>query len=320
MDKTLRQIDILLFNGLNILDVAGPAQVFSSANEDGTERYRLRFVSMDGMAVTSSCGLRLQVDTTASTDGRRDLLIPGGTGVDQAMHDRMILDFLARWPSEMEERRVISICSGALVLANAGLLNGRKATTHWRRARQVRQQFPEVRWSTDELYHIDGEVMTSAGVASGIDLALEIIKRDHGGALALAVARELVVYLKRAGGQTQFADLLEAQFSGDRELGRLLNALQDNPGRDWTLELMAEVAGLTPRTLSRRFSASAGLTPVKYLERYRLKRAADVLSGGAPVGSAIRVSGFSDFQQMQRAFKRHLNTTVGEYREKFADS
>ncbi|QFS96736.1 Isonitrile hydratase [Labrenzia sp. THAF191b] len=320
MDKTLRQIDILLFDGLNILDVAGPAQVFSSANEDGTERYRLRFVSMDGMGVTSSCGLRLQVDTTASTNGRRDLLIPGGTGVDQAMHDRMILDFLATWPSEMEDRRVISICSGALVLANAGLLNGRKATTHWRRARQVRRQFPEVRWSTDELYHIDGNVMTSAGVASGIDLALEIIKRDHGGALALAVARELVVYLKRAGGQTQFADLLEAQFSGDRELGRLLDALQDNPGRDWTLELMAEVAGLTPRTLSRRFSASAGLTPVKYLERYRLKRAADVLSGGAPVGSAIRVSGFSDFQQMQRAFKRHLNTTVGEYREKFADS
>jgi transcriptional regulator GlxA family with amidase domain len=319
MDKSLRLIDVLLFDGLNILDVAGPVQVFSSANEDGTERYRLRFVTMDGAGITSSCGLRVQADAAAAVDDDRDLLIPGGTGVDRAMHDRSILDFLAKRSSASKDGRIISICSGALILANAGLLRGRKATTHWRRAQQVRQQFADVRWSTDELYHIDGQVMTSAGVASGIDLALEVIKIDHGSPLALAVARELVVYLKRAGGQAQFADLLEAQFSSDRELGRLLDALRDNPERDWTLELMAEVAGLTPRTLTRRFSASAGLSPVKYLERYRLKRAVDVLSGGAPVGSAIRVSGFTDFQQMQRAFKRHLNTTVGEYREKFAD-
>ena len=320
MDKPIRLIDVLLFDSLNILDVAGPVQVFSSANEDGIERYRLRFVSMDGAGITSSCGLRLQADAAASLDGTRDLLIPGGIGVDRAMYDGRILDFLAKRSSAPLDGRIISICSGALILATAGLLRGRKATTDWRRAQQVRQQFADVQWSTNELYHVDGQVMTSAGVASGIDLALEIIKMDHGSPLALAVARELVVYLKRAGGQAQFADLLEAQFSGDRELGRLLDALQDNPGRDWTLDLMAEVAGLTPRTLSRRFSASAGLTPVKYLERYRLKRAADVLSGGAPVGSAISVSGFTDFQQMQRAFKRHLNTTVGEYREKFADS
>ncbi|WP_428645415.1 GlxA family transcriptional regulator [Roseibium sp.] len=320
MDNSLRLIDILLFDGLNILDVAGPVQAFSSSNADGPERYRLRFVSADGKGVLSSCGLRLQADARATLDGTQDLLVPGGQGVDRALQDTRILDILAGWPSKGGNRRVLSICSGALILASAGLLKGKNATTHWRRAAQAHQQFPEVHWATEALYHIDGNVMTSAGVASGIDLALEIIRRDHGNAVALSVARELVVYLKRSGGQNQFTDLLEAQFSSDRELGRLVDALQDNPGADWTLETMADTAGLTPRTLSRRFSASSGLTPVKYLERYRLKRAADVLAGGAPVGSAIRVSGFSDFQQMQRAFKRHLNTTVGEYRDKFADT
>ncbi len=317
MDKPFRLIDILLFDGLNILDVAGPVQALSSANADGTERYRLRFVSADGKGVTSSCGLRLQADAIASPDGGQDLLVPGGGGVDRVMENRRMLEIVAAWPVD-DNRRVVSICSGALILASAGLLKGRKATTHWQRAAQAHRQFPEVRWDTDALYHADGNVLTSAGVASGIDLALEIIRRDHGSPLALTVARQLVVYLKRSGGQSQFADLLEAQFSGDRELGRLVEALERDPGGDWTLETMAEAAGLTPRTLSRRFSASSGLTPVKYLERYRLKRAADVLAGGAPVGSAIRVSGFSDFQQMQRAFKRHLNTTVGEYRDKFA--
>ncbi len=326
MDNPPRQIDILLYDGVNALDVAGPAQAFIAANTRRETRYRLRFVSADGGGVSAHCGLRLGADAGLS-DARlsdaglsnaqsRDILVPGGQGVDQAMDDPRIIDGLRGWRDGAG--RVISVCSGALILARAGFLDGRKATTHWARDHQARELFPAVRWSTNDLYHIDGRTMTSAGVTAGIDLTLDIIRRDYGGDLALLVARELVVYLKRPGGQNQFADLLEAQFSGNRDLARLISALQTHPGRDWTLERMADCAGLTPRTLSRRFGAAFGQSPVKYLERYRVKRATDMLVSGAPVGRAIAASGFADFQRMQRAFKRQLGTTIGDYQRKFS--
>lgn len=317
MDKT-RCIDILLFDDLNILDVAGPVQAFSSANDDGVNRYQLRYVSLDGGAVTSSCGLRLQADQSLKIEAQYDLLIPGGRGVDCMLQQPELQEILNDWHDSSSDRRVISVCSGALILADAGLLDGRSATTHWGRAAVVRNLFPKVNWATDALYKIDDRIFTSAGVTSGIDLALEIIRRDHGSAVALSVARELVVYLKRSGGQNQFADILEAQFTEDRELARLISALHDNPGEEWTLELMADVAGLTSRTLVRRFSAMTGHSPVKFLERYRVKRASDALTNGVPIGKSIEVAGFKDFQQMQRAFKRQLGTTVGGYAAKFS--
>lgn len=317
MDK-VRSIDILLFDDLNILDVAGPVQAFSSANDDGVNRYQLRYVSLDGGPVTSSCGLRLQADQRLKTEAHHDLLVPGGRGVDRMLRQPELRKILSGWQRSGNGERVISVCSGALILADAGLLDGRSATTHWARAKQVRNLFPMVNWVTNELYRIDDLIFTSAGVTSGIDLALEAIRRDHGSAVALSVARELVVYLKRSGGQNQFADILEAQFTEDRELTRLISALHDNPGADWTLDRMADVAGLTSRTLVRRFSGMTGHSPVKFLERYRVKRASDALSNGVPIGKSIEVSGFKDFQQMQRAFKRQLGTTVGDYAEKFS--
>lgn len=320
MDKLCHQIDVLLYDDVNLLDVAGPVQAFSAVNDLQPGRYGLRYVSLAGSAVRSSCGLRLAVDAQFTDQGGQDVLVPGGMGVDEVMTDRRVLDGLAGWVGGDDDRRVISVCSGALILAAAGLLDGRKATTHWGREQQVRALFPAVRWATNELYHIDGRIMTSAGVTAGIDLALEIIRRDCGDDIALMVARELVVYLKRTGGQNQFADLLEAQFSGDRALRQLIDALQADPGHGWTLDDMADAAGLTARTLSRRFTAAFGQSPVKFLERYRVKRASDVLSGGAPAGRAVEVSGFGDFQQMQRAFKRQLGTTIGGYRRNFSAS
>lgn len=317
MDNSHRQIDILLFDGLNILDVAGPVQAFAAASYAGPVEYRLRYVTLDGAGVLASCGLRLEAGAVISPLNGQDLLVPGGEGIDAVMADPRYRRIIGDWREQGGDRRIISVCSGALALAQAGILDGLRATTHWVRAEQARRQFPRVLWSPDRLYHIEGNIMTSAGVSTGIDLALEIIRRDAGGDVALAVARELVVYLKRTGGQNQFADLLEAQFAGDSDLRKLVTALQQRPGHCWTLENMAEAAGLTPRTLSRRFTQAYGQSPVKFLERYRVKLASDVLSGGAPVGRAIEVSGFSDFQQMQRAFKRHLGRTVGTYRDNF---
>lgn len=316
MDK-VRVIEVLLFEDLNLLDVAGPVQAFSSANDDGAIRYRLRYVSLGGGPITSSCGLRLHADGAFAVEPDHDLLVPGGRGVDRLLQQPELQMSLRDWAKPNAGGRVISICSGALILADAALLDGRSATTHWARAKQVRDLYPRVNWDTEKLYKIDDPIFTSAGVTSGIDLALEIVRRDHGSKVALSVARELVVYLKRSGGQSQFADVLEAQFTEDKALYRLISALHENPGAEWTLDRMADVAGLTPRTLVRRFSAMIGCSPVKFLEKYRVKRASDALSSGLSIARSIQLSGFRDFQQMQRAFKRRLGTTVGGYADRF---
>lgn len=319
MDKPTRRIDVLLFDDLNILDVAGPVQAFTAANEEGGAFYAVRYVSIDGKPVTTSCGLRLSVDGVASAGAdTQDLLVTGGRGVDQMLDDHRMVRLIASWHGVAEDRRVISVCSGALLLANAGILDGKQATTHWSRAAQVRSMFPNVIWDINQLYFCAGQTMTSAGVTSGIDLALAIVRMDCGNLVALRVARELVVYLKRSGGQDQFADLLEAQFAAEKELMVLVDALLADPTMNWTLERMADHAGLTPRTLTRRFAQHLAQTPAKFVERVRVKRAADALSGGAPVGRAMELAGFSDFQQMQRAFKRQLDSTVGHYQQRFS--
>ena len=316
MDKT-RDIDVFLFDGVNLLDVAGPVQAFCSANLDDNERYRCCFVSLDGGSVTSSCGLRLEADASVSASTGQDLLMPGGEGVGRLLTMPKVRKFVEGWLGSGFDRRIISICSGALVLAASGLLNGRHATTHWKSASLAREMFPDVIWETEKLYISDSQILTSAGVTSGIDLALEIIRCDHGPSVALSVARELVVYLKRSGGQNQFADMLAAQFSSDPHFSKVMTAIHENPQRRWSLDAMADVAGLTPRTLTRRFSKTTGRPPLSFLERLRVKRASDAFSEGATTGKAIEISGFADFQQMQRAFKRQLGTTVGSFADRF---
>ncbi|HBQ36945.1 MAG TPA: hypothetical protein DD729_08965 [Rhodobacteraceae bacterium] len=172
-------------------------------------------------------------------------------------------------------------------------------------------------WQTDRLYFANPPVLTSAGVASGIDLALAIVRMDCGVAAALEIAREMVVYLHRAGGQSQFADTLAAQYCQDGQLQKLMDQLFNNPQNPWTLESMADYLGLTPRTLSRRFVKETGCSPVQFLERLRVKRASDAIAAGASIAKAMGLTGFKDFQQMQRAFKRQLNVTVGEFSNRF---
>ena len=317
MISETRDISVLLFDDVNLLDVAGPVQAFASANVE-RERYRLHFRSLDGKDVRTSCGLRLRVDGRLVRRGASDLLVPGGAGVDALRGSPALRARIARWQERDPAQRLIAICSGALVLAEAGVLDGRPATTHWGREAEALACYPDVDWSIGRLFCIDGAVMTSAGVSSGIDLALEIIQRDHGPECALAVARELVVYLKRSGTQAQFAELLSAQFSSDRDTRRLIRLIADAPGRSWTLERMADAVHTTPRTLTRRFRASTGQSPVKFLERYRVKLACDALASGAASTAAADTAGFESFQKMQRAFKRQLGTTVGRYRERFA--
>ena len=209
MDTIKQTIDILIFENINLLDVAGPAQAFHVANRFSPSSYRLRFISIDGNPITTSCGLKLVADSRASLkSGAQSLVIPGGRGVDTMVGDKKLKQLIQHWLESRPDGRLISICSGALLLANAGVLDGKSATTHWSREHQAKSRYPQVNWCLNSLYMQSCGIFSSAGVTAGIDLAVSIVRSDCGIKIALNVARELVVYLQRAGGQSQYLSLI----------------------------------------------------------------------------------------------------------------
>lgn len=314
----MRKIDILLFDQINLLDVAGPAQAFSNASGNNRRHYETRFVSMDGEPVTSCCGLKLTADGIATVESdAHDLIIPGGDGVDTMMINPELKQLIAAWDSK-PNRRLISVCSGALLLANSGVLDDREATTHWSRTAEAQRKFPKVKWQIDKLYVTDGSIYTSAGVSTGIDLSLAIIQCDHNSETALKVARELVVYMQRPGGQSQFSGVIDLQLKSADSLTRLVNEIVQHPARPWTVSNMAEFCNLTERTLARHFVKSLDTTPKRFVEKVRVNKARELLSGGLPLPVVPGRCGLHDQQQLQRAFKRQLGTSVSQYVQRFA--
>jgi transcriptional regulator GlxA family with amidase domain len=323
MDKTIRVIDVLLFDGINLLDVSGPVQAFAEACLRGHRAYEVRFLVVPGMTVgstvRSSCGLLLQAQGTASlASPASDLLVPGGQGIDDLIGCADLRELISQWRSTRQDARILSVCSGALLLADAGVLDGQGATTHWARETMVRQRFPNVDWRLDEIMVATDGLFTSAGVTTGIDLALGIIREDCGTQAALAVARELVVYLRRSGGQSQYAQIIEWQFNDDKRLAQLVNRIVAQPAHNWTLSIMAEEADMTARTLTRKFTAAFDTSPVRFVEQLRVRLAGDMLSAGVPAARVASRTGLGDVQTLRRAFKRQLGTTVGEYSRRFA--
>ncbi len=318
MDKPFeaRRIDVLLFDGVNMLDVAGPVQAFETATVNGRKKYQTRFVSPDGLSVRACCGLRLAPDarlpTRSSSD---DLLIPGGAGVDDLVSDDTVLKIIQTRATG--EGRLISVCSGALVLAAAGVLDGKQATTHWSRLEDTKT-YPAVSWDLDRISVSQGKVFTSAGVTTGIDLALAIIQEDCGPSAALAVARELVVQLRRTGGQSQYAFHLAGQFTKDESLAKLIEKIVTQPHLDWSLEAMAEAAMMNTRTLSRHFKRDTQETPAQFVEKVRVDHARSLLLEDIPLKQVAANSGFGDLQRMRRAFHRQIGVQISDYRNMFA--
>lgn len=321
MDKTptRRNIDVLIFEGVNLLDVAGPVQAFQAAEHGRRPVYRHRYLTLDGNPVRASNGLRLYADGGLGDIAQGDdLLIPGGNGVDEALTHAPLLDAVRRKAAETTQARLISICSGALILAAAGVLDGRPATTHWSREGDTRN-YAQVMWDLDRISVSHDNVFTSAGVTTGIDLALAIIRADCGNATALAVARELVVQLRRTGGQSQYAMHLAGQFTRDDSLGRLIEAVIARPDRAWTLDDLAQEAGMNSRTLSRHFNRHLKTSPAQFVERVRVDHARGLLSERMPLKTVARSSGFGDTQRMRRAFQRHFGIGLGDYIRIFGD-
>lgn len=312
--KLARDVAVLAFDRVQLLDVAGPVQVFATANEKlGRAGYRVGVVSAGGGVVTASAGVGLA--TEGLSEGAVDtLLLPGGPGVRAAVAAPGVLDWVrARAASA---RRVASVCTGAWLAASAGLLDGRRAVTHWAFCAELARQFPRVRVEADPIFLRDGAVWSSAGVTAGIDLALALVEQDHGRGLALAVARHLVMFMKRPGGQAQFSAALALQ--GEERFAALHDWVAGNLAGDLSLPVLAERAGMSERSLLRHYRAAHGMTPARAVERLRVEAARRMLADTqAPVKAVARRCGFGSEETMRRSFLRLLGAGPGAYRARF---
>jgi transcriptional regulator GlxA family with amidase domain len=348
---TTRRIAIALFPGVQSLDVTGPLEVFSGAAQllggapatereivrvEGIQRareapapretvaldapaaYEVRTLSVDGRPLRTSSGL------TIVPDGRFDqvsreldtLIVPGGSGTRTAIRDEALLRWVAR--TSARARRTASVCTGAFLLAAAGLLDGRRATTHWAAADSLARRHPKVHVDSDPIYIRDGEIWTSAGVSAGMDLSLALVEDDHDRELALAIARHLVLFLRRPGNQSQFSATLAAQQPAREPLREVQRSVVEDVAGDHSVEAMAARAHMSPRHFARAFRAETGVTPARYVERVRLEAARRALEDGEEALASIAAAcGFGTAETMRRVFLRALAVGPAEYRRRF---
>ncbi|MFJ2395737.1 GlxA family transcriptional regulator [Streptomyces sp. NPDC087843] len=311
----MRTVLVVLFDAVQSLDVTGPAEVFAGAETCRPGSYRVRTASLDGAPVRTSSGLALVPDgTLAEAPAPHTLLVPGGRGTRRP--DPRLTDWLREHGPRAD--RLVSVCTGALLLARAGLLDGRRATTHWAYCDTLAREHPAVRVESDPIYVRDGRVSTSAGVTSGIDLALALVEEDLGREAALTVARHLVVFLRRPGNQAQFSAQLAAQTARREPLREVQQWITEHPGEDLCVESLAARARLSPRHFARAFQSETGVTPGRYVDRVRLEHARRLLEDTADgVAEISRACGYGTPEAMRRAFVRALGAAPAEYRRRF---
>jgi transcriptional regulator GlxA family with amidase domain len=311
---------IACFTGVELLDIAGPTSVFSTATSLLRRKsgYDVRLVAERAGPVVTSSGVTLTAEQAlGSVRGAIDtLIVPGGLqgAVDSASPLVPIVSRLAP-----RVRRLASVCSGAFILSRAGLLDGRAAVTHWAACDQLRRSNPRCRVEDDRIFVRDGNVWTSAGVSTGIDLALAMVEEDHGAQLALEISRWLVVYLRRPGGQSQFSAPLAAQVAERDGIRKLLLWMSENVQADLSVAALAQRASMSERTFARVFNAETRFTPAAYVERLRVDAARRTLeSSKKSVKQIARLCGFGTVETMHRAFRRSVGSTPLEYRARFA--
>jgi transcriptional regulator GlxA family with amidase domain len=315
----MRTVLIVLFDGVQSLDVTGPLEALAGAlTETGEPGYEVRTASLDGGPVRTSSGLRLTPD--GALRGRPGpqrldlLLLPGGPGARHADPD------LIAWVRDHADQagQLASVCTGAFVLAEAGLLAGKRVTTHWAYCDTLAAKYPDVTVDPDPIFIRDGNLITSAGVTSGIDLALALIEDDLGRAVALTVARHLVVFLRRPGSQSQFSAQLQAQTATRKPIRQVQQWITEHPAEDLTVEALALRANLSPRQFARAFAAEVGLTPGRYVDKVRIEAARRCLEDSADgIEEAARACGYGTPEAMRRAFVKTLGVSPAEYRRRF---
>jgi transcriptional regulator GlxA family with amidase domain len=317
----VRVIDVLTYPAVQLLDVSGPVQVFASANDlvvnaGGTPPYLLKVVAQGGEGATASAGVTLAAGPLTKADEALDtLLVAGGEGAEAAAENLVLVDWVRQRATQA--RRVASVCTGAFLLAAAGLLDGRRAATHWMYCTRLAQRFPAVHVEPDPIFVCDGSVWTSAGVTAGIDLALALVEEDLGRSMSLAVARYLVVFLKRPGGQAQFSATLALQAADDR-FDALHDWINGHLADDLSLSVLADQAAMSERSFSRHYAEATGQTPARAIERLRVEAARRLLSESrARVKRIAQRCGFGSEETMRRSFLRLLAVTPQDYRSRF---
>lgn len=313
-----RRVVILVFSGVQTLDVAGPAEVFAMADRIAGGAYAVELVAKEAGEVRTSSGLSLLAGRTfADCRGPLDTLVAaGGAGVAPVLEDDPVVGWLRA--AAARSRRVASVCNGAFLLARAGLLEGRRATTHWAACEELARLHPGVRVERDPIYVRDGRVYTSAGVTAGIDLALGLVEEDLGAGVALEVARWLVLFLQRPGGQSQFSTHLSSRPAGREPLRELQAWIPDHLHVDLSVPALAERAHMSPRNFARTFGREVGVTPAAYVEALRVERARlELETTAAGVDEIARRCGFGTVETMRRAFRRRLRVSPIDYRQRF---
>jgi transcriptional regulator GlxA family with amidase domain len=307
-----RRIGFVIHPGFQFLDVVGPTAAFEMATRYGSDGYDLVIQGPTAGPVQSSSGLSLTA-ASLNADGLDTIIVAGG----QLDWDKEAFGAIVRWLGDVRPRRLASVCSGAFMLAAAGRLDGRAATTHWDSTERFRTSFPRVKLDPDRIYTRDGDVWTSAGISAGIDMALAMIEEDLGAAVARRTAQQLVVYSRRPGGQSQFSGLIEL----GGETGRfqtLVAGVKEKMHQPLTIEQMADRAAMSPRNFSRAFVREVGCTPAKAVEQLRLEAARDAVEAGFHSFDEIaRKTGFGDASRMRRAFVRALGQPPQVLRRSF---
>ncbi len=310
-----RRIGILIFDGVKMLDFAGPAEVFVEANQS-MPAYEVVLVSPDGDDVQTSIGARVAVAHAAADAGRFDTVVIPGSELPAA---EFVTPEVLRATRHLAERtrRLASICSGAAILAHLGLLDGRRATTHWKFTKDLGRQFPAVDVDPDAIFVRDGHIYSSAGVAAGIDLALALVEEDHGAAVARRVAQSLLVYMQRAGGQSQFSAALSGPVPRSPLVRAVANLICADPAQPYTVKTLASHARVSPRHLTRLFRAELESTPAEYVAFVRFAYARDKLDAGYSVTEAAMAAGYGSAEAMRRAFIARLGVSPRKYQQRF---
>jgi transcriptional regulator GlxA family with amidase domain len=319
-----REVVIVAYPGVQSLDVTGPLEVFAGAQQlvQATGRkdpgYEIRIVSVDGAALKSSSGLALVPDARLSRVSLNldTLIVAGGSGHVAAAADPSLIAAISR--AATSARRTASVCTGAFLLARAGLLDGRRVTTHWASAEQLARMYPEVSVDPDPIFLRDGPIWTSAGVTAGMDLALALVEEDLDREAALTIARHLVLFLRRPGSQSQFSATLASQQPDRDSLREVQRLVVEDVAGTHTVDAMAARAHMSPRHFARAFRCETGVTPARYVERVRLEAARRRLEESAePLASVASACGFGTGETMRRSFLRTLGVGPAEYRRRF---
>jgi transcriptional regulator GlxA family with amidase domain len=325
----VKTIVFIGFPGSQILDITGPFQVFIRAAEiylrshpKQNSPYKVLLASTTrSRTIVTNCGLSLTAtDTLRSLRGSiHTLLIAGGTGVEKASHDTDVIAWLQKASPRVQ--RLGSICTGAFLLASAGLLDGKRVATHWKWAEELASRFKEISVDPEPIYIRDGNTYTSAGVLAGMDLALALVEKDLGASTALEVARELVMYLRRAGGQSQFSTALTLQASDRKQIEELRCWAADHLSSDLRVENLADRAGMSPRNFARVFGKETGITPARFVEKLRVESARRRLEESRDdLDKIARDCGLGSVQALRRSFLRVLHVAPSEYRRRFSDA